>query len=46
LPNGETRVFLQDGDRVTMTGYCQGPGYRVGFGEVTARVLPAVEFGN
>jgi fumarylacetoacetase len=41
LPNGETRVFLQDGDRVTITGWCQGQGYRVGFGEVTGRVLPA-----
>ena len=41
LPNGETRVFLQDGDRVTMTGWCQGDGYRIGFGEVTGRVLPA-----
>jgi fumarylacetoacetase len=42
LPGGETRSFLQDGDRVTMTGWCQGPGYRVGFGEVTGKVLPAV----
>ena len=33
LPNGETRVFLKDGDRVTMRAWCQGPGYRVGFGE-------------
>jgi fumarylacetoacetase len=41
LPNGETRKFLADGDRVTMTGYCQGEGYRVGFGEVTARLLAA-----
>ena len=41
LPNGETRVFLQDGDRVTMTGWCQGDGYRIGFGDVTGRVLPA-----
>ena len=41
LPNGETRTFLQDGDRVTMTGWCQGDGYRVGFGEVTGCVLPA-----
>src|SRR5207253_2529078 len=23
FPNGETRSFLQDGDRVTMTGWCQ-----------------------
>jgi fumarylacetoacetase len=42
LPNGETRTFLEDGDRVTMTGWCQGPGYRVGFGEVTGKVLPAL----
>jgi fumarylacetoacetase len=41
LPNGEQRSFLQDGDRLTLTGWCQGNGYRVGFGEVTARILPA-----
>jgi fumarylacetoacetase len=41
LSNGETRTFLEDGDRVTMTGWCQGQGYRVGFGEVTAKILPA-----
>jgi fumarylacetoacetase len=41
LPNGEQRSFLEDGDRVTLTGWCQGDGYRVGFGEVTGRILPA-----
>jgi fumarylacetoacetase len=41
FPNGEHRIFLQDGDRVTMTGWCQGPSYRVGFGEVSGRILPA-----
>jgi len=45
LPNGDRRTFLQDGDRLTLTGWCQGDGYRVGFGEVTARLLPAVEHG-
>jgi fumarylacetoacetase len=40
LPGGETRTFLQDADRITMTGWCQGSGYRVGFGEVTGRILP------
>jgi fumarylacetoacetase len=40
LPGGATRTFLEDGDQVTMTGWCQGQGYRVGFGEVTGRVLP------
>ncbi len=38
---GESRTFLQDGDRVTMTAWCQGDGYRVGFGEVTGRILAA-----
>jgi fumarylacetoacetase len=42
LPDGSRRSFLQDGDRVTMTGWCQGDGYRVGFGEVTGRILPAI----
>jgi fumarylacetoacetase len=41
FPNGESRTFLLDGDRVTMTGWCQGDGYRVGFGEVTGRILSA-----
>jgi len=46
LPGGSERKFLHDGDRVTMTGWCQGDGYRVGFGEVSGRVLPAVGTGN
>jgi fumarylacetoacetase len=41
LPNGESRKWLEDGDALTITGWCEGDGYRVGFGEVTARVLPA-----
>lgn len=41
LPNGESRKWLEDGDRLTITGWAQGDGYRVGFGEVTGRVLSA-----
>jgi fumarylacetoacetase len=41
LPSGETRKWLEDGDRLTITGWCQGDGYRIGFGEVTGRILPA-----
>ncbi len=41
FPGGEQRAFLHDGDRVTLTGWCQGAGYRVGFSEVTGKVLPA-----
>ncbi len=43
LPSGQTRTYLEDGDRVIMTGYCQGKGYRVGFGELTGTLLPAMD---
>ena len=36
-----TRSFLEDGDEVSMRGWCQGKGYRVGFGEVKGRISPA-----
>jgi fumarylacetoacetase len=39
LPNDETRKWLQDGDTLTITGWCQGDGYRVGFGEVGGRII-------
>uniref|UniRef100_A0A6Q2XX23 Fumarylacetoacetase n=1 Tax=Esox lucius TaxID=8010 RepID=A0A6Q2XX23_ESOLU len=42
LGEGETRTFLKDGDEVTLTGYCEGSGYRVGFGPCTGTVLPAL----
>jgi fumarylacetoacetase len=43
LPGNETRSFLEDGDMVTMTGWCQGDGYRVGFGELSGRIVPSAE---
>lgn len=43
LASGETRAFLEDGDRVTLRGWCERQGCaRVGFGEATGTVLPAV----
>uniref|UniRef100_A0A8C9XIR6 Fumarylacetoacetase n=1 Tax=Sander lucioperca TaxID=283035 RepID=A0A8C9XIR6_SANLU len=44
LGGGETRTFLKDGDEVTITGYCQGDGYRVGFGTCMGTILPALHF--
>jgi fumarylacetoacetase len=41
LPGGNKRTFLEDGDSLVMRGWCQGDGYRVGFGEVEGSVLPA-----
>ncbi|NEW94295.1 fumarylacetoacetase [Rhodopseudomonas sp. BR0M22] len=43
LPGGETRGFLEDGDSLVMRGWCQGDGYRIGFGEVAGTVLAASE---
>lgn len=42
LTNGETRKFIQDGDTVTMRGFGAKDGKRVGFGAVSAKVLPAL----
>ncbi|MFJ8696560.1 fumarylacetoacetase [Streptomyces roseolilacinus] len=37
------RTFLEDGDEVTLTAWAPGPdGTRVGLGEVTGRITPAV----
>jgi fumarylacetoacetase len=41
LPGGGKRTFLEDGDSLSMRGWCQGDGYRVGFGEVEGTILPA-----
>jgi len=41
LPGGEERRFLADGDTVTLTGWCEKDGIRIGFGEVTGTLLPA-----
>ncbi|MDX2174976.1 MAG: fumarylacetoacetase [Candidatus Sumerlaeia bacterium] len=41
LSSGAKRTYLEDGDLLTLTGWCQGEGYRVGFGECAGRILPA-----
>ena len=37
------REWLEDGDELTMTGWCQGDGYRIGFGEVIGVIEPALD---
>jgi len=40
--NDEKRTFLEDGDTVTLTGWCDSEtAPRIGFGHATATVLPA-----
>jgi len=41
LGGGVKRSFLEDGDSLAMRGWCQGDGYRVGFGEVEGTIWPA-----
>ncbi|HSY04591.1 MAG TPA: fumarylacetoacetase [Steroidobacteraceae bacterium] len=42
LPGGETRTFLEDGDRVILRACCERRGFaRIGFGEAAGVVLPA-----
>jgi len=41
LSDGTERKFIQDGDTVIMRGYAQKQGIRIGFGEVSTKVLPA-----
>jgi fumarylacetoacetase len=42
LEHGGQRVYLEDYDEVTLSAWCQGQAYRVGFGECTGTVLPAL----
>jgi fumarylacetoacetase len=42
LPDGTQRKFLQDGDEVIMSAYCETEGFRrIGFGECRGVVQPA-----
>lgn len=41
LPDGGKRSFLEDGDSLVMRGWCQGQGYRIGFGAVEGTIVPA-----
>lgn len=41
IGQGKTRRFLEDGDSVTMRGWCEKDGVRVGFGDCEGKILPA-----
>ncbi|HMQ67909.1 MAG TPA: fumarylacetoacetase [Ignavibacteria bacterium] len=42
LSDGEERKFLLDGDTLIISGYCEKDGVRIGFGEVSGKILPAI----
>jgi fumarylacetoacetase len=41
LPGGVTRSFLEDGDTVRLTGWCQSTRHRIGFGDCSGTIVPA-----
>ncbi|MDH4474784.1 MAG: fumarylacetoacetase [Fluviicola sp.] len=43
MNDGTERKFIQDGDTVIMRGFSSKDGVRVGFGEVTGKILPALD---
>ena len=42
MKDGSERKFINDNDTVTMRGYAEKEGKRVGFGAVSAKILPAI----
>jgi fumarylacetoacetase len=40
LNDGTERKFLNDGDTVIIRGFCKNNGIRIGFGEVSSKLLP------
>ncbi len=40
LNDGTERKFILDNDTVIMRGHCESNGIRIGFGEVSAKILP------
>ena len=43
LNDGSERKFIEDNDTVIMRGFCQRENYRIGFGEVSTKLLPVFE---
>ena len=42
MPDGTERRFILDNDTVVMKGYCEKNGVRIGFGECSSKILPAL----
>jgi len=42
LSNGEERKFIEDNDTVTMKAWAEKDGVRVGFGEVSGKIIPTL----
>lgn len=42
MPDGTERKFILDNDTVVMKGFCEKDGVRIGFGECSGKILPAI----
>ncbi len=42
FPGGAVRRFLEDGDTVILRGFAERDGVRIGFGDLTTKILPAL----
>ncbi len=42
--DGSERTFLEDGDTVIFSGYCQAQEYKIGFGTLEGTIMPAHRF--
>lgn len=42
MPDGSERKFILDNDTVVMRGWCKKDGVRIGFGECSGKILPAI----
>jgi fumarylacetoacetase len=43
LNDGTTRKFIEDNDTILFNGYCKKDGVRIGFGEISTKLLPVFE---
>jgi fumarylacetoacetase len=43
LNDGSERKFINDNDTVTLKGYCKNENVRIGFGECSTKILPALK---
>lgn len=43
MPDGTQRTFIEDGDIVSMRGWAEHDGVRIGFGDVVTKILPVRE---
>jgi len=43
LNDGTERKFINDNDTVTLRGYCKNENVRIGFGECSTKILPALD---